>query len=135
MNEVVLNKKVSIERCIAQIDAYYALPGEVPFEEDYLRQDAICMNLQRLCELAIDIATHMIKTKKLGLPQDTRDAFVLLHAAGLIDDATLNAMRAMVGFRNILVHRYRQLEHDILVRVIECYMRDALTFADKMLVA
>ena len=133
MNDVVLNKKVSMERCIAQIERYYALPSEMPFEEDYLRQDAICMNLQRLCELAIDIANHAIKVKKLGLPQETRDAFVLLHKAGLIDDGLLRAMGAMVGFRNILVHRYTQLDHGVLVKVIECHMRDALVFANRML--
>ena len=80
MNEILLNKKISIERCVAQIDKYYALKGGLPFETDYLRQDAICMNLQRICELAIDIANHLIKTKKLGLPQDSKDCFALLGA-------------------------------------------------------
>ncbi len=79
MNEILLNKKVSIERCVAQIDKYYALKSSLPFETDYLRQDAISMNLQRICELAIDIANHLVKTKKLGLPQDSRDSFALLQ--------------------------------------------------------
>jgi hypothetical protein len=30
MNQVVLNKKVSIERCIAQARKYYAMKGEIP---------------------------------------------------------------------------------------------------------
>lgn len=37
MNDVVLNKKESIERCIRQIRTYYALPSDLPFEEDFLK--------------------------------------------------------------------------------------------------
>ena len=35
MDDIVLNKKESIERCIKQIRVYYALPGDIPFERDY----------------------------------------------------------------------------------------------------
>jgi len=43
MNEIILNKKVSIERCVQQIKRYYASPSDLPFETDYLKQDAIAM--------------------------------------------------------------------------------------------
>lgn len=65
MNEVVLNKKVGIERCIKQIKLYYARKSSIPFDLDYEKQDAIAMNLQRACELCIDIANHVVKTKRL----------------------------------------------------------------------
>ncbi|TPW09690.1 MAG: hypothetical protein FD130_2440, partial [Halothiobacillaceae bacterium] len=103
MNEIILNKKISIERCIKQIRDYYALPSETPFESDYLKQDAIGINLQRISELTIDIANHLIKKKKLGLPQDSGDAFVLLQRAGLITHEMVIKMKGMVGFRNVLV--------------------------------
>ena len=135
MNEILLNKKVSIERCIAQINAYYALKSGLPFETDYLRQDAIGMNLQRACELAIDIANHLIKIKKLGLPQDSKDSFALLQRAGLIGVEQMNALQAMVGFRNILVHEYRRLDLRVLVDVIERRMRELLNFANAALKA
>lgn len=109
MNQVVLNKKVSIEHCIAQARKYYAMKGEIPFKEDYLRQDAVALNVQRACEICIDIANH----RKLGLPQDSKDSFSLLQRAGLIDEAMTAALRAMVGFRNILVHQYQRLDLDI----------------------
>jgi uncharacterized protein YutE (UPF0331/DUF86 family) len=133
MNEILLNKKVSIERCIAQIDKYYASKSDLPFETDYLRQDAICMNLQRICELAIDIANHLVKTKRLGLPQDSRDSFALLQRAGLIDAAQSRALQAMVGFRNVLVHEYTRVDLRVLVDAIEHRMRDVLDFANTAL--
>jgi len=135
MNDTLLNKKVSIERCLSQVERYYALDTGVPFETDYLRQDAVSMNLQRACELAIDMANQVIKVKKLGLPQDSRESFSLLHDAGWIGVDQMRTLQSMVSFRNILVHQYRKLELDIVVSVIEGRMWELLDFGNAMLKA
>lgn len=129
MNEIILNKKVSIERCLSQIKHYYAQDNGQPFAKDYLKQDAIAMNLQRACELSLDIANHLIKIKKLGLPQESRDSFTLLHQALVIDRKLLQSLHGMVGFRNILVHEYQKLDLEIMISVIEKNMFDLLDFA------
>lgn len=130
MNEVILNKKISIERCIQQISEYYILDTGKPFAADYFKQDAIAMNLQRACELAIDIANHLIKRKKLGLPQDSRDSFALLHQAGLITNDQMNKLQAMIGFRNTLVHEYQKLNLKIMTEVIDHHLYDLVDFAN-----
>ncbi len=133
MNEVILNKKISIERCIEQVQTYYALDHDLPFEIDYLKQDAIGVNLLRACELSLDIANHLIKFKKLGLPQDSRDSFALLQRAGLITTQQMKTLQAMVGFRNVLVHDYQKLNLQIMVEVIEHHLPDLLDFANTAL--
>ncbi len=130
MNDIILNKKASIERCIQQIQAYYALDRGLPFAEDHLRQDAIGLNLQRACELSLDIANHLIKIKKLGLPQSSRDSFALLQRAGIITMPQMQALQAMVGFRNVMVHDYQNLNLDIMVDVIENHLQELLDFAN-----
>jgi uncharacterized protein YutE (UPF0331/DUF86 family) len=135
MNEIVINKKISIERCISQIQRYYAMKNGKPFEEDFLKQDAIGMNLQRMSELAIDIANYLIKTRKLGLPQDSADAFALLRRAGLISEGMMENMKGMVGFRNVLVHQYKKLDLNVMVDVIEHHLFDAQDFANRALEA
>jgi len=129
MNDVLLNKKISIERCVRQIRNYYGRASDLSFAEDHLRQDAIAMNLQRAAELCIDMANHLVHKKKLGLPQDSRESFSLLKDAGLIGDEMTARLQGMVGFRNILVHEYRKLDLDIMVRVIEHRLDDLLAFA------
>ena len=124
-----------MERCIQQIDNYYAQDSGVPFEVDDLRQDAIAMNLQRACELALDIANHLIKTKKLGLPQDSKESFALLQRGGIIDLRRMTKLQAMVGFRNVLVHEYTRLDLNILVAVIEVHSRELVAFANTALAA
>ncbi|MSQ27532.1 MAG: DUF86 domain-containing protein [Dehalococcoidia bacterium] len=135
MNDVTLTKKVSLERCVLQVERYYKLETGLPFSEDYLKQDAIAMNLQRACELTIDIANHLIKTKKLGLPQDSRDSFALLQRAGLITVEQTNGLQAMVGFRNTLVHQYQALDMAVMANIIEHHLRDLLDFANRALEA
>lgn len=135
MNEIILNKKISIERCIKQIRSYYAMASNISFEADHLRQDAIAMNLQRIAESSIDIANYLIKNRKLGLPQDSADAFALLHRDGLISTDMLKSMKGMVGFRNVMVHEYQKMNLGIMMEVIEHHLHEPLDFADLALKA
>ncbi|MGH8551306.1 MAG: type VII toxin-antitoxin system HepT family RNase toxin [Methylococcales bacterium] len=130
MNEIVLNKKISIERCIKQIRNYYAIDNGLAFEADYLKQDAIAMNLQRISESAIDIANHLIKKRKLGLPQNSAESFELLNRAGLIPIPMMQNLQGMVGFRNVLVHQYTKLDTAILKEVIEQHLHEPLDFTN-----
>ncbi len=133
MNDVLLNKQAGIERCIRQVRRYYQAESAVPFKDDFLRQDAIALNLQRAIEQAIDCANYVVKKRKLGLPQSAGHSFTLLKTEGIIDEATRQSMQGMVGFRNILVHQYQHLNLDIMVNVIENHLEDLIDFAHRML--
>ena len=130
MNDIVLNKKESIERCIKQIQTYYALPSELPFEENNLKQDAIAINLQRACEQSIDLANHTIKKRKLGLPKETRESFRLLAQNGIIPRDLAKKLENMVGFRNTLVHQYQELDIQLMKDVIEKRLDDLIDFTN-----
>jgi uncharacterized protein YutE (UPF0331/DUF86 family) len=130
MNDIVLNKKESIERCIKQIVKYYELPTDYPFEEDYLKQDAIAANLQRACEQCIDLANHTIKVRKLGLPKESKDSFHLLATNRIIPYDLATRLSGMIGFRNVLVHEYQQMDIELMIEVIENHLDDLLAFSD-----
>lgn len=132
MFDSVLNKKDSIERCIQQIRHYYTLPSERVFAEDFLKQDAIALNLQRACQLCIDLANLTIRKKKLGLPKESADSFLLLAEAGIIDQLMAEKLKGMVGFRNILVHDYKKIDLSIMVDVIEHRLEDLVIFAQEI---
>jgi len=130
MNDIVLNKKESIERCIRQIRTYYTRPSELPFEEDCLKQDAIAMNLLRACEQCIDLANHTIRVRKLGLPKESKESFRILAENRIIPKELAARLEGMVGFRNVLLHEYQQLDIDLMVEVIENRLDDLLVFVD-----
>ena len=130
MDDIVLNKKESIERCIKQIQTYYALPNELPFEEDFIKQDAIALNLQRACEQSIDLANHTVKTRKLGLPKASKESFRLLARNNIIPQELASKLENMVGFRNTLIHEYQELDLKLMMNVIENHLDDLIDFTN-----
>jgi uncharacterized protein YutE (UPF0331/DUF86 family) len=131
-DDVILGKARIIERCLRQVAAYYQ-GHEADLETDLMLQDAILLNLQRAAEAAIDLAMHVVRVRRLGLPRESREAFALLHQAGLLDEETTRRMQSMVGFRNVAVHDYRKLDLGILRTIIEHRSRDFLALTAQML--
>jgi uncharacterized protein YutE (UPF0331/DUF86 family) len=56
------------------------------------------------------------------------DAFTLLEKAGRINGELAGRLRAMVGFRNVVVHEYQKLNLDILRAIVESRGADLLAF-------
>lgn len=127
-DDVLLNKASVIERTLARIDEEYR-GHESEIDDDFRRQDAIVLNLQRACQAAIDGAMRIVRLRGLGLPQESRAAFTLLESVGLIDAAMATRLRAMVGFRNIAVHDYEALSLPILKSVLDERLDDLRAFA------
>jgi uncharacterized protein YutE (UPF0331/DUF86 family) len=135
VNDVVLNKKESIERCIHQIRVYYNRPGDVPFQQDFLRQDAIAVNLERACRQCIDLANHLIKIRKLGIPKESRESFQLLAEKGILPRDLSGRLQKMVGVRNVLVHQYQEVDIDLMIEVVEVHLDDLLEFSNHAVAA
>ncbi|MCW2278569.1 type VII toxin-antitoxin system HepT family RNase toxin [Heliophilum fasciatum] len=125
--DVAWNKRESIERCWRRIQEEYAHdPANL---HNYTKQDAIVLNIQRMCETAIDLAAHTIAVYGWGIPQNSRDMFAILCQQGVIDSRLEKALKAMVGFRNIAVHEYQRMNLRILQNIIEKDLEDVRFFA------
>jgi len=122
-DDVLLNKIASIERCLKRVEEEYR-GHEQELHSNFTRQDSIVLNLLRACEASVDLAMHLVRTKKLGLPQESREAFTLLEQAGMLDTELAARMGAMVGFRNIAVHEYQKLSLDVVKAILEKHLDD-----------
>jgi len=131
-DNVILNKAAAIERCVARAREEYDRDPST-FAEDYSRQDAAILNIQRACEAALDMGQHIVRRERMGLPQSARDVFTLMANAGWIDAELAEALRRMVGFRNIAVHDYQSLQLPITVKVITEHLDDFLRFSQAVL--
>jgi uncharacterized protein YutE (UPF0331/DUF86 family) len=132
MDDVLLNKAAIIERCLARIAEEYD-GHKKELETNLTRQDAIVLNLQRACETSIDAAMHVVRSRSLGVPQQSREAFEMLQAEGLLDDVLCRRMQAMVGFRNVAVHDYRKLSMVILRSILDERLGDFQQFSRKLI--
>lgn len=126
MNDVILNKTTTIERCVKRIHEVYQ--GNPENLKDFTKQDSIILNIQRACEASIDLAMHIVSERKLGVPKASREGFSLLQDAKLIDAVLAKTLMNMVGFRNIAVHDYQALELDILEAILEKHIDDFKKF-------
>jgi uncharacterized protein YutE (UPF0331/DUF86 family) len=132
VDDVVLNKLASIERCVARVrEEYDASPRT--FAVNFSRQDAAILNIQRACEAALDVGQHLIRRDKLGVVQSSRDVFESLKVAGYIDEPIAIAMKKMIGFRNIAVHDYQRLQTEITIAVITSHLHEFDIFAKQII--
>lgn len=132
VDEVLINKAATIERCVVRVREEYAAAGD-RFEQDHSRQDAAVLNIQRACEAALDMGHHVIRRGRLGVPQSARDVFDLLAQDNWIAPALAQALKKMVGFRNIAVHDYQRLLLPITVSVITQHLDEFLQFSAAIL--
>jgi uncharacterized protein YutE (UPF0331/DUF86 family) len=131
VDDVVLNKAAVIERCVGRVREEYA--GDPRrLRDDITRQDSIILNLQRACEAAIDLAMHVVRVRRLGVPQETRESFEMLRDARLLDDTLADRMKRMVGFRNVAVHDYRKLDLDVVERIVTEHLEEFLAFSSAL---
>lgn len=126
VNDVIYNKIETIERCIYRIREVY--DNKFDNLKDYTKQDSIILNIQRACEACIDLSMHIVSLRKLGIPQNSRDAFEVLNKNSLLSDSLTKKLKAMVGFRNIAVHNYQAVNIEIIRDVIEKHLEDFSEF-------
>lgn len=131
MNDVVAGKVRNIRECVARLRAVD--PGTLEgIERDRLVQESLVLNVQRACQAAIDLATHLLQIARLGPPNDSRDAFRRLEAAGQLDQPLSARLQSMVGFRNIAVHCYHELDLAVLRAILDHRLEDLLAFAEQV---
>lgn len=126
---IVARKLATLERCVTRAREEYELAGD-RFRNDFTHQDAAVLNVTRACESAIDLANMAIRKHRLGVPADARESFALLERGGLISADQSARLQRMVGFRNIAVHQYQDLNIDIVESVIRDGLEDLVGFAE-----
>ncbi len=132
-SDVILNKIATIERCLKRIHEEYDTDKAI-FSRNYAKQDSVILNLERASQATIDIATHIIRIEKLGLPRTSREVFDLLKENHIISKQACAQMQSMVGFRNIAVHDYQKLNMDIVVSIIEHHLSDFESFITEIFI-
>lgn len=129
MNDVVINKIQSIQRCIQRAREEYKTAG-ASFKEDYTRQDAAVLNLTRACEQAIDLANYVIKTNHFGIPSSSGESFSLLADKQILPRPLSHRLIRMTGFRNVAVHQYQDLNIDIIISILTKDVEDLIHYTD-----
>lgn len=127
MDRVVLNKVEMIERCVKRIKEKIKEDSNCLLD-NFDIQDVVVLNLQRACQATIDIAIYIIREKQLGLPQTSSEAFKILAKNKIISASLSEDLQKMVGFRNIAVHEYQELNMNIIKSIVDAKLNNFSDF-------
>ena len=118
-DDVVMAKLESLERCVSRIRA--KIPRDfAAFTEDLDSQEIIALNLERSVQLCVDTALRILaRAGGPSLPGNMGDAFRRMHELEMIDEETASQMVSAVGFRNISVHSYKDVEPEIVWSILK----------------
>jgi uncharacterized protein YutE (UPF0331/DUF86 family) len=125
-DQELLEKKLAfIETCLRELES---LANPSAIETDIKERRFIEHTLQICVQAAQDVASHIVSDEKLGEPATNLELFTLLARAGWLDERLARAMRAAVGFRNVVVHGYTAVDPVILRDVVENHLSDIVGF-------
>jgi uncharacterized protein YutE (UPF0331/DUF86 family) len=74
--------------------------------------------LQLAIEATLDIGNHVVADLRIGSVEKASDVPRRVHEHGLIDAQLQQRWIRMIGFRNILVHEYGEIDRRIVYQVV-----------------
>lgn len=89
------------------------------FRDDFTLQLAVERAFQAAVEGCTDIAAHIVSVYQLGHPEESRDVYRFLVETGYLEASFGEAMMAMVGLRNRIVHLYWDVDIDKLYQYLQ----------------
>ncbi|MDD1745449.1 MAG: DUF86 domain-containing protein [Candidatus Methanoperedens sp.] len=90
-------------------------------------------SLQEAIEACLDIGSHIIAEQGFRRPEDYREIFKVLEENGIIDHVLSEKLQEMAQFRNLLVHRYGQIDTRRIYIIMSDDLKDIQEFAKSIL--
>jgi uncharacterized protein YutE (UPF0331/DUF86 family)/predicted nucleotidyltransferase len=104
----------------------------ITFEEYQNNRDIQAIverKLETSIQACIDIGNHLISQENMGTPDHYGEIFIILGQHNVIPQDSVDTMVKMAGFRNILVHEYRELLNERVYKFLQSGLKDFYVFA------
>ena len=126
--DIILRKLDSLARCVARIeekrpDTLEQLINDVDI------QDILSINLERAVQVSVDIGAHLIAGISVPPPQTMGEVFIILVVEKMIPEDTGIALRKAVGFRNLSVHAYDQVDWERVFDIVHHHLESFRKFS------
>jgi len=126
--DVVLRKCEAIEHHVSRLRAKRPLSAAALEADESLRND-VCFDVLQALQACIDLAVHACTHESLGVPETPAVAFALLERNSVIPAGLGSSLARAAGLRNLIVHRYADIDATRLVEAIEAGLGDLDGFA------
>lgn len=129
--DIILRKLDSLARCIRRIEAKRPLTLE-QLVSDIDLQDILSVNLERAVQICVDIGAHILADLDAPPPESMGQVFSTLVQQNVISENTGTALRKAVGFRNLSVHAYDQVDWQRVFEIIHHRIHDFRSFSQSI---
>lgn len=126
--DVLETKLTALIRCVHRVKSQEISTLE-ELEANLDKQEIIILNLQRAVQICVDIGNHVLLDFDSGTPSTMAETFRKLAQNNLISDSTADNLCHAVGFRNIAVHQYENLDCKIIYAIITKHLDDFRDFS------
>lgn len=92
-------------------------------------QDIVSLNLSRVVQISVDIGAHLIAGMEVTPPDTMGQTFDLLAQEGVLKTGLASSLKKAVGFRNIAVHSYENINWSIVHSIGKYHLADFSEFA------
>ncbi|MBK8975293.1 MAG: DUF86 domain-containing protein [Planctomycetes bacterium] len=122
-----------LERHLAHILDQVALlhrraePGRIA--TDPVQLAFVTYTLQTAIQAAIDAAALIVAERRCGAARTHRELFEKLAGDGWLPEESLSLWRRIVAFRNVVVHRYVDVDHEVVAAIARDHLGDLRSFA------
>lgn len=97
--------------------------SKADYLDDMVIQRAVERTFMNLIQACIDLASH-VRSTELEPTADTAKAEIhALKTAEIITPETAGRLTEAVGFRNVLAHRYGDVDHDVVYEALHNDLR------------
>lgn len=128
-NGVILKKFSVMDDEVARLRAL----GEMTtarLNGDHFLKHGIERALQICVEVVVDVAQRILSLEGRQPAPSAFDALKSLEAMGII--ASAERYRTMIQFRNLVVHRYEQVDSTVLAGILSNHLDDLAAFRDEV---
>ena len=127
--DIIIRKLDSLARCVRRIEE--KRPDTLErLIEDIDTQDILSINLERAVQVSVDIGAHLLAGISVPPPKTMGEVFTILVSAKMIPEETGIALRKAVGFRNLSVHAYDQVDWERVFDIGHDQLDNFRKFAD-----
>ena len=128
---LLLTRLEGIDKHLEKISPFSELAYQ-EFLNDANAQDIVEYNLFQIINHLITITQHIVVDEDYGLPQTSYEASQMLFDKGILDSTDLDLMKKMIGFRNIIVHNYLNINKEVVYLILTKGHQDILKILSKI---
>ncbi len=126
--ELMEQKLESLRRALQRVNDKCPESAEI-LAKDFDVQDIVALNLTRAVQLSVDIGSHLVACTDAPPPATMGQVFEVLTESGIIDTELADRMKKAVGFRNLAIHNYEDINWAIVYAIATQRLDDFKLFA------